>query len=97
MKKIIAFLLITISCFGDLSTGNEPVYKIAWELFNHGEKEVAIKMCTTLLEEEISNIDRLHFLAALTIFTNDENPREALQQLIKDDLDCLYEYKLYYN
>ena len=95
----IALCLFAIStCCADISLKNDPIYQDAWKLFKNGKQSESSEKCLQVLNDPMScNIDRLHFLVSLTIFRNEEKDRNDIQDLIKNDPDCLYEYRLYYN
>jgi hypothetical protein len=96
--KLVLFLFTISCCFADISPESDPIYQEVWKLFKKGKQDESTKKCLEVLNDTAtSNIDRLHFLVSLTIFRNEEKDREEIQNLIKTDRDCLYEYRLYYN
>ena len=91
-------MVLSVTCWADISQKNESIYKEAWNLHFEGKKTEAIALCKKVLqEEEIPNVDKLHFYMTTYIFTGDFEYRKKFYDLIQKDAECRDEYHLYYN
>jgi hypothetical protein len=79
---VLSFLLINITCWGDLSPSNELLYKESWKKYGLGQKNEAIQICQKVLEnEKTCNVDKLHFYMTTYIFTGDMEYRKRFDEL----------------
>lgn len=90
-------MVLSVTCWADISPKNDTFYKEAWNLYFYGEKTEAIALCKRVLEDgDLPNIDRLHFYMTTYIFTGDIEYRKRFDELIQKDSDCRDEYRIYY-
>jgi hypothetical protein len=91
-------MLLSVTCWADISPKNDPIYRDVWKQYQAGEKSEAIIKCKKVLENpETCNVDKLHFYQTTYIFTGDIEYRKRFDELINKDEKCRDEARIYYN